>query len=290
MVNLVYKNYLIKSLFGLFFFIAGGALLKSQESTSNNGQIPIIRGAETVGSVVVPARISVDMFNLPPVEEWKPGDPIPVRPLREQNFPENIVTNPAPRGFGEDPLIQKQRAISGVLDGAGIETPILNQDGFVNSGSPSDAIADIGRDFYIQVVNATPVRIFDKTDGSEVLTFELSDLAAGTGTGCGAGSGDPVINFDQLADRWVISEFTGNSICVYVSVETDPTTGEWNLYEFLSESGTLPDYFKIGVWPDAYYVGVNDVLGGGRANYAYDRINYDPRSACSRSSSDGFNT
>jgi len=248
--------------------------INNQPINKSVDDVPVIRGAQTVGGIVIPARVSVDMFNLPEVRAWQPGDPIKVKPPRQQVFPDNVVTTPLPRGFDQDPLLAAQLAAANRgVDGAGIETPILNQDGFVGVGSPSDVIADVGREFYIQVVNVTPVRIFDKLTGVEVLTFELSDLAAGSGTGCGGGSGDPVINFDQLADRWVISEFTGNSICVYVSQETDPTTGNWFVYEFLSASGGLPDYFKIGVWPEAYYTGANESFGGGRANYAYDRIN-----------------
>ncbi len=235
---------------------------------------PVTRSAQSVGSTVYPVHISVDMFALPAVQAWQPGDPLPFKPPRQQQPPHGgMVTDPAPRGFDQDPLLAAQLAIRGPVNGAGIETALLNQDGFAQSGSPSDVIADVGRQYYIQVINATPVRIFDKLTGVEVLTFELSDLASGSGTGCGSGFGDPVINFDQLADRWVISEFTNNSICVYVSAQTDPTTGNWFLYEFTSASGTLPDYFKIGVWPDAYYVGANDTLNGGRTNYAFDRIN-----------------
>jgi len=241
---------------------------------SVNSIEPVTRSAQSVNSTVYPVHISIDMFALPAVQEWQPGDPFPVRPPRQQSPPQSgMVTNPAARGFGMDPLLAAQLAVRGPVDGGGIETALLNQDGFAQSGSPSDVIADVGRQFYIQVINATPVRIFDKLSGTEILTFELSDLAAGSGTGCGGGFGDPVINFDQLADRWVISEFTGDSICVYVSADTDPTSGNWFLYEFTSASGTLPDYFKIGVWPDAYYVGANDPLSGGRTNYAFDRSN-----------------
>jgi len=259
--------------------LIGSSLMLLLVSFAANAQTgaglqPVSRSAETVGTTVFPVHLKVDMFALPEVIEWQPGDPYPVRPPRQQPPTQgDMVIHPAPRGFDLDPLLAAQMAVRGPVDGDGIENPLLNQDGFAQSGSPSDVIADVGRQFYIQVVNATPVRIFDKLTGAVVLTFELSNLAAGSGTGCGAGIGDPVINFDQLADRWVISEFTGNSICVYVSAETDPTTGNWFLYEFNSASGTLPDYFKIGVWPDAYYVGANDTLGGGRTNYAFDRSN-----------------
>ncbi len=256
---------------GLLSFVSAFA---GQAQQADRSDVPVIQGAQTVTGVVFPAHVSVDMFNLPAVEPWQPGDPIQVRLPRQVSPPQSgIVTNPAPRGFDQDPLLEAQLAVAGPIDGGGIEMPILNQDGFSQIGSPSDVIADVGRQYYIQMVNTTPVRIFDKFTGAEVMTFELSDLAVGSGTGCAENRGDPVINFDQLADRWILSEFTLTSICVYVSAETDPTTGNWFVYEFISASDTLPDYFKIGVWPDAYYVGANDEFMGGRTNYAFDRAN-----------------
>src|SRR5204863_5402333 len=82
-----------------------------------------------------------------------------------------------------------------------------------------------------------------------------------------SGFGDPVVVFDQIANRWVITEFAGSSIptdfCVAVST-TDDATGTYNRYGFHISSNFL-DYPKIAVWPDAYYVSANIFNSSGTA-------------------------
>ena len=93
--------------------------------------------------------------------------------------------------------------------------------------------------------------------------------------------GDPVVLYDQLADRWFVTQFslpnfdnnTGPSFqCVAVSKTGDPT-GAYNLYDF-QYSAVINDYGKFGVWPDAYYASFNNfsATGSQGANVcAYDR-------------------
>jgi hypothetical protein len=81
--------------------------------------------------------------------------------------------------------------------------------------------------------------------------------------------GDPVVLYDELADRWVIGQFAfdvnGSNVpqapfkqCVAVSTTGDPT-GAWALYEFQlsTDAAMFPDYPKLGVWHDAYYLSAN---------------------------------
>lgn len=244
---------------------------------------PVQVGAETVGGLVVPAIIQVDAANLPTPHQWQPGDPIreiPRRLIREKGVE---IPDPDPRGYGFDALAELQNASgSSTRGGAGIETTIINQDGGDFTGvNPADTVGDVGIDFYVQMINTagagSEVLIIEKATGNQAAFFNITDLAAGSGTGCAAGSGDPIVIFDQAAaggqGRWLLSEFTGSSICVYISQTTDPTAGTWFVYEFDSVSGGLPDYFKIGAWPDAYYTGANEGFQGGRSNYAFDRVN-----------------
>jgi hypothetical protein len=69
-----------------------------------------------------------------------------------------------------------------------------------------------------------------------------------------------VVVYDALANRFLISQlhFAGgnNGICVAVSQTGDPVNGGWFLYDFAGLPN-LPDYAKIGVWPTAYFVGMN---------------------------------
>ena len=86
---------------------------------------------------------------------------------------------------------------------------------------------------------------------------------------CNSGFGDPVVLWDPLADRWILSEFSGtaNALCVYVSQTANPVTGGWFAYTFFTPD--FPDYPKYAVWPDAYYVGTNE--GNAPPAYALDR-------------------
>ena len=88
---------------------------------------------------------------------------------------------------------------------------------------------------------------------------------------CSNGLGDPIILFDEIADRWFLSEFSsgGNGLCIYTARTEDPIAGGWCAYTFADNS--FPDYPKYGVWPDQYIAGSNQ--GAGVPVYAFDRLN-----------------
>ena len=73
------------------------------------------------------------------------------------------------------------------------------------------------------------------------------------------GEGDPIVVYDRLADRWVISQFAKpagatqpQDECIAVS-QTDDATGAWYRYDF-HLTFRFSDYPKFGVWPDGYYM------------------------------------
>lgn len=81
--------------------------------------------------------------------------------------------------------------------------------------------------------------------------------------------GDPIVQYDRIHNRWVLMQFAftiaaGTSsgsypappyaMCWAVS-QTSDATGAYNLYQFSVPN--LPDYPKLGVWPDAYYLSDN---------------------------------
>lgn len=252
-------------------------------------------GAEFVGQPVHPAYSTVDPRNLTRTEKWQPGDPIKEIPMRFRRPKDWQRPAALPRGFGVDPLAMKQSAVvmpeNGFGAGDEFDNTIINVDGSAFTGSnPADTNGDVGIDYYIQSVNGgfasgSNIFVINKADGSLEAEFGLEDLAQGSGTGCTSGSGDPVIMFDQNVDngpgeprgRWVLTEFTQTSLCIYVSAtyspfDLDPNDGDdvvWYVYEFTSETGGLPDYPKFGVWNDAYYMGANE----NNRQYAFDRDN-----------------
>ena len=79
--------------------------------------------------------------------------------------------------------------------------------------------------------------------------------------------GDPVVLYDAVDDRWMITDFawTNNDSgpyyeCLAVSKTGDPVTGGWWLYALRADDAThdwLNDYPKLGVWPDGIYMSAN---------------------------------
>jgi hypothetical protein len=130
--------------------------------------------------------------------------------------------------------------------------------------SPPDTNGDVGPNHYIQMVNASKVAIYNKAGTLLQAPFNLGSLWSSTT--CTGNWGDPVVLYDPLADRWLLSQFnSSNQICAAVSKTPDPTGAYW-LYNW--NVGSFPDYFKFGVWPDAYYMSANE---GSYTAYAFDR-------------------
>ncbi len=153
------------------------------------------------------------------------------------------------------------------------------------AGWPPDTNGDVGPTHYIQTVN-TSIGIFDKATGTRVAAFTFDDFFSGTGTPCDdANQGDPVVVYDPIGDRWIVSDFAWSNYtsgamyqCFAVSKSADPVNGGWWFYAFQTETGgVLPDYPKLGVWPDAIYMSANDFATTGSGSFqnvqawAFDR-------------------
>ncbi|HEY8205339.1 MAG TPA: fibronectin type III domain-containing protein [Pyrinomonadaceae bacterium] len=160
----------------------------------------------------------------------------------------------------------------------------LNFDGIPFPGvacncAPPDTNGEVGATQYVQIVNEG-YQVFDKTSGASQLgPSGIATLWSGFGGVCqNNGSGDPVVLYDQLANRWVISQFAGVSIptdeCIAVSTSSD-ATGSYFRYDYHLGSNFF-DYPHLGVWPDAYYMSMNVFNSTGTAflgpqPFAFDR-------------------
>jgi hypothetical protein len=93
----------------------------------------------------------------------------------------------------------------------------------------------------------------------------------------GTDDGDPIVLYDHLADRWLISQFAAvgppSHQCIAISQSGDPT-GAYHRYDFTMPNNKFNDYPKFGVWPDAYYMSDNqfDPSFNGVGVFAFDRI------------------
>ncbi|MBX3061282.1 MAG: hypothetical protein KF770_32905, partial [Anaerolineae bacterium] len=217
-----------------------------------------------VSDPVVPT-ISLPISQLPLYEpEYYLDREINPRLSDLDNFDPNL------RGVGGlDPLLAVQASVT--PQGGDFLTPILNFAGQGFTGvNPPDTEGDVGPNHYIQMINAGGGAVLTIYDKNGVLLAGPTSLdSLGTGS-CASGLGDPIVLYDQLADRWLLSEFaaSGNHLCVYISATNDPVTTNWFAYDFTTPN--FPDYPKYAVWPDAYYVSSNE---SSPAAYALDRTN-----------------
>lgn len=146
---------------------------------------------------------------------------------------------------------------------------------------PPDPNGDVGPNHYVQTVNLL-VQVFDKATGTAVLPVPvpISSLFASFGGPCEmTDDGDPIVLYDSLADRWLISQFALSGPpfhqCVACSQSGDPT-GAYFLYDFEMPNNKLNDYSKFGVWPEAYYMTDNQFTSAtgpfaGGGVFAFDR-------------------
>ncbi len=181
-------------------------------------------------------------------------------PKAPENFKNNTLmenNNESPLPEGMDPL----RQLAGFSSILFPVEPIINIEGIdVNEaqqiGVP-DTNGDVSPEHYIQVTNGggTVFKIFDK-EGN--LLFGPASFNTFWEDFNLSGLGDPVVLYDQGADRWLFSELASdfNTMLVAVSETNDPF-GSFYAYEFQSPSG-LPDYPKYGIWHDAYYITTNE--------------------------------
>jgi hypothetical protein len=186
------------------------------------------------------------------------------------------------------------RALAAV-PGASFEGPGLGMPGFVIAGAPSDSTMAVGPTQIVAWVNSQ-YAVFDKA-GNKLLPgngfVNGNVLFAGMGNLCQTTNrGDPIVQYDRLADRWFLSQFafavdgSGNPIapylqCIAVS-QTNNATGTYFLYAVAFGSvapAGFNDYGKLGVMPDAYYTAFNIFQGSpagsnsGSALCASDRAN-----------------
>jgi hypothetical protein len=151
--------------------------------------------------------------------------------------------------------------------------------GFAPSSAPPDTNGAVGATQYVQWVNQS-FAVFNKSTGAIVAGFPKAgnSIWAGFGGGCQTNNdGDPIVQYDKAANRWILTQFSVSTTpflqCVAVSTTSD-ATGTYNRYAFSYGTTQFNDYPKLGVWPDGYYISYNIFNGNtftGAKACAFDR-------------------
>jgi len=224
------------------------------------------------GTVEVSSAIKHDVS--PPLRDLAPQAPVVARqekPLRSL-LPAGIGVGQVDRARQTTPPAQPVPGTIGQnFDGLGNTFP-----GFTVVAAPPDPNGAVGATQFVQWVNLS-FAVFDKTTGAPVMGPTAGNtLWTGFGAPCETSNdGDPIAQYDKAAGRWVLTQpvFTAPfAQCVAASMSSDATGG---YFRYAFPQPNFPDYPKLGVWPDAYYVTVNAFSGrrfaGARA-CALDRM------------------
>jgi hypothetical protein len=186
----------------------------------------------------------------------------PFGDLPEERGP--VVTD---HGFSGDGAIQAS-STSRQLSALAIPALSVNFEGLRNTDNPfradgtqilvnpPDPDGDVGPNHYVEMVNLV-FAVYDKQGNRLLGPTPLGALWAGFPvTDCSLLAGDAIVLYDQLDDRWILTQFTSRGPeywnCVAVSQTGDPT-GAYYRYAF-STGLNFPDYPKYGVWRNSYII------------------------------------
>jgi hypothetical protein len=208
----------------------------------------------------------VEMKVIPSRHAFRPGgankDASPVTP---QNRPRPDAPGkpalPRPGGGGSTPWTDG--ALQTSFPNPFAATLVSSTEGIGQDGvAPPDTNVAVGDTQVVETVNME-YAVFDKGGAQLTSPLPIHTIFAGLGGMCETqDGGDPIVLFDQQAHKWFVSQleynsnFSSNLFCTAVSQTADAITGGWYLYEW-DFGSDLPDYPKVGVWPDAYYFSAN---------------------------------
>ena len=165
--------------------------------------------------------------------------------------PAYLFTEDDGEQYGDDPAIRQVEY--GTKQSSSI---ITNWAGQVGLFYPPDPTGAVGPNHYVQCVNSTPIKVFNKTTGALVgVVHHLGNLW----NPAVANGGDPIVLYDKYADRWFLSQIGlggAGDLNTYIAVSTtsDPT-GTYYTYTFAT--GQYPDFQKFSIWADGYYMTCN---------------------------------
>ena len=136
------------------------------------------------------------------------------------------------------------------------KVPELIFDAATSGSTPTDPTGAAGPNHYVNAWNSS-FAIYDKEGNLLSPPASLSSLG---GTFTDEDLGDPIVVYDEFADRFLITQYSDKprnegAFLVAVSKGPDPVNDGWYTYRF--GTNTFPDYPKFFVWSDGYYITTN---------------------------------
>ena len=239
------------------------------------GQAAPLPAADGAGPAHPQVRYATRYDHSPRLRDIRPVPPRAgqLLEIKEEELP-NRITGGA---TGDGALQTSEVSASAPTTGVNFEG-VNNLDAVL----PPDPNGDVGENYYVQTVNLH-YEVWNK-DGSVAFgPVTINTLWSGFGGACETSNdGDPIVQYDALAHRWMISQFALPNYpfgsfyqCIAVSQTSDPTGAFWR-YQFTISSNKMNDYPKFGVWPDAYYMSINQFKmpsgqWGGAGAVAFER-------------------
>jgi uncharacterized repeat protein (TIGR01451 family) len=258
-------------LLALCLTIITGPFSVMQPARASEGYFPNAQTSETENVIFRGVSTAVQFDISQPLRNIQPLEITPGSEFNDFDLPSDLEGLPGPQDF--DPSVQDW------VGSTEIPSPIVSFDGPSNLAnvSPPDPVGDVGPNHYVAMSNLY-FAIYDKSGNLLYGPAANNTLWAGFGGACqNENAGDPIVVYDQFADRWMLTQFTANGPtyynCVALSTSGDPTS---TYYRYAFSTGTnFPDYPKYGVWSDAYYISTREFSGSGFAGIGAYALNRD---------------
>ena len=210
--------------------------------------------------VIYPKKVALSKPLSELVKNFKPGT-LHKQSAGDREIPNRPPVAISPPGDGRiDPRWQNSQ-------GEAVSAPITVIEGLSSDDNaaafgfrimPPDVNGDVGPNHVVETVNLL-YRVWNKSGTPLIPPISTDALWSGFGGNCEFNNdGDPIVIYDHLNDRWIISQFVfSTSQCIACSQTGDPTGAFW-LYEFSTPGN---DYPKMSTMPDAYYGTIRNFSG-----------------------------
>jgi hypothetical protein len=240
------------------FLLVWGLLLTTLAFAKTNKNTTIVTYPS---SFAVSQRVA----DLPVDLSFFPGQEMP-EPRRAPD-----LRNGAPQAA--DPVVQRE-GLGPLGIGKGVDFEGIQSNGY----APSDSNMAIGPNDIVETVNVQ-FQVFNKSGTSLAGPTNILTLFSPLGGVCARTDGDPVVLYDRVADRWLISMIGANGAfaeCIAISKTMDPT-GSYYLFGY-SFGNNLNDYPKLSTWATASnsaYLATFDIFVNGQSFGGSDLCGFD---------------